>query len=63
LSARLDAVSYESVLARGFALVTNAKGTAVSSAAKVSPGADLKIRFADGEVKVKAAPMQGVLPF
>jgi exodeoxyribonuclease VII large subunit len=62
LSARLDAVSYESVLARGFALVTNAKGTAVSSAAKVSPGADLKIRFADGEVKVKAAPMQGVLP-
>jgi len=62
LAARLDSVSYQSVLKRGFALVTNAKGTAVSAAAKVAPGADLKIRFADGEVKVKAAAQQGVLP-
>jgi len=62
LAARLDSVSYQSVLKRGFALVTNAKGTAVSAAAKVAPGAELKIRFADGEVKVKAAAQQGVLP-
>jgi exodeoxyribonuclease VII large subunit len=62
LAARLDSVSYQSVLARGFALVTNAKGAAVSAAAKVAPGAELKIRFADGEVKVKAAAQQGVLP-
>jgi exodeoxyribonuclease VII large subunit len=62
LAARLDSVSYQSVLTRGFALVTNAKGTAVSAAAKVAPGAELKIRFADGEVKVKAAAQQGVLP-
>lgn len=54
-SARLEAVSYESVLARGFALVTNAKGGAVSSAAQVAPGAALTVRFADGEVAVKAA--------
>jgi exodeoxyribonuclease VII large subunit len=63
LAARLDAVSYEKVLARGFALVTNAKGAAVSSAVSVSPGAALKIRFADGEVGVKAEPVQGSLGF
>jgi exodeoxyribonuclease VII large subunit len=61
-SARLDAVSYEAVLARGFALVTDPKGEAVSSAADVAPGAALRLRFKDGEVNVKAAPRQGVLP-
>jgi exodeoxyribonuclease VII large subunit len=61
-SARLDSVSYEAVLARGFALVTNAKGAAVASAAAVAPGAALNVRFADGEVKVTAAGRQGVLP-
>jgi exodeoxyribonuclease VII large subunit len=61
LSARLDSVSYAAVLARGFALVTNAKG-AVSSVTQVSPGAALNVRFADGEVKVTAAARQGVLP-
>jgi len=60
--ARLESVSYAAVLARGFALVTNAKGSAVSSAAAVAPGAALNVRFADGEVKVTAAGRQGVLP-
>jgi len=60
--ARLESVSYAAVLARGFALVTNAKGTAISSAAAVAPGAALQVRFADGEVKVTAAGRQGVLP-
>ena len=44
-----------SVLARGFALVTNARGAPVSSAAQVAPGAALSIKFADGDVAVKAA--------
>jgi exodeoxyribonuclease VII large subunit len=61
--ARLDSVSYQSVLARGFALVTNAKGAAIASAAQVSPGAALTIKFSDGDVAVKAAPVQGSLPF
>jgi exodeoxyribonuclease VII large subunit len=66
-SARLDAVSYTAVLARGFALVTNAKGAAISSAAAIAPGAALNLKFADGEVAVKAgpppgAPIQGRLP-
>jgi exodeoxyribonuclease VII large subunit len=61
LGARLGAVSYAAVLARGFALVTNAKGAPVSSAATVAPGAVLNVRFADGDVGVKAAGKQGVL--
>jgi exodeoxyribonuclease VII large subunit len=62
-SERLEAVSYEAVLARGFALVTNAKGAAVVTAAQVRPGAALTVRFVDGEVAVKAAPVQGDLGF
>ena len=62
-AARLEAVSYQSVLARGFALVTNAKGAAIASAAQVAPGAALTIKFSDGDVAVKAAPVQGSLPF
>jgi exodeoxyribonuclease VII large subunit len=61
LGARLGAVSYAAVLARGFALVTNAKGAPVSSAASVAPGAVLNVRFADGDVGVKAVGKQGVL--
>lgn len=60
-AARLAAVSYEAVLARGFALVTTPKNTPVVSAGAVAPGAALNIRFADGEVAVKAAPVQGSL--
>jgi exodeoxyribonuclease VII large subunit len=63
IGARLDAVSYQSVLARGFALVTNARGAPVSSAAAVVPGAALNLKFADGDVAVKAAPVQGTLGF
>jgi len=54
VAARLDSVSYERVLARGFALVTTAKGAPVTSASKVTPGAALSLRFADGEVAVRA---------
>jgi exodeoxyribonuclease VII large subunit len=54
VAARLDSVSYERVLARGFALVTTGKGTPVTSASKIAPGAALSLRFADGEVAVRA---------
>jgi exodeoxyribonuclease VII large subunit len=62
LATRLDAVSYEKVLARGFALVTTAKGAAISTAAAIAPGAALNLKFIDGDVAVKAAPVQGSLP-
>jgi exodeoxyribonuclease VII large subunit len=61
VSARLGAVSYEAVLARGFALVTNAKGAPISSVAQVVPGAALNIKFSDGDAAVKAAAKQGLL--
>jgi exodeoxyribonuclease VII large subunit len=60
-AARLDSVSYQAVLARGFALVTDTKGAAIQSAAAVAPGAALNIKFSDGDVGVKAVPVQGRL--
>lgn len=52
LSARLESASYQSVLARGFALVRDAEGHAVTAAARVAPGQALRLAFADGEVRV-----------
>jgi exodeoxyribonuclease VII large subunit len=46
----LAALSYRSVLTRGFALVRDARGVAVHAAASVGPGAHLSIEFADGRV-------------
>jgi len=54
LSSRLDAVSYQAVLARGFALVTDRAGLALTRAAEVAPGQRLAIRFADGQVGATA---------
>ena len=54
ITARLESASYERVLARGFALVTTAKGAPVTSAATVTHGMALKLRFADAEVAVRA---------
>ncbi|MBW6398484.1 exodeoxyribonuclease VII large subunit [Roseomonas sp. HJA6] len=71
LSARLDSASYQSVLARGFALVRDAEGHAVTAAGRVAPGQALRLTFADGEVRAHAegaaarkksqAPEQGSL--
>ncbi len=63
LSAQLDGASYERVLARGFALVRDARGHAVTSAAEVKPAARLRLRFADGEAMVVSEGRQGALPF
>lgn len=50
IGARLDAVSYERVLERGFALVRDAAGAPVMEAAALAPGDAIAIRFRDGEV-------------
>ena len=59
LSARLEGASYEKVLARGFALVRDARGHAVTSAADVAPASSLRLRFADGEARVVAEGRRG----
>src|SRR3954467_14733332 len=50
----LGALSYRSVLARGFALVRDEQGRAVHAAAGVGPGARLDLEFADGRVAATA---------
>jgi exodeoxyribonuclease VII large subunit len=50
----LAALSYRSVLTRGFALVRDERGVAVHAAASVGPGAHLSIEFADGRVGATA---------
>jgi len=63
LGLRLESVSYAAVLARGFALVTTAEGTPVSSKLQAKAGARLNIRFTDGDVEVSVTAKQGMLPF
>ncbi len=46
----LETLSYQGVLARGFALVTGADGALMRSAAAVAEGDALKLRFREGEV-------------
>jgi exodeoxyribonuclease VII large subunit len=56
----LDSVSYERVLARGFALVTKPGGALVRSAGAIAEGDALRLRFSDGEVAAtagKSAPV------
>jgi exodeoxyribonuclease VII large subunit len=50
----LAALSYRSVLTRGFALVRDEQGHAVHAAASVGPGARLNLEFADGRVAATA---------
>lgn len=50
----LESVSYERVLARGFALVTKLDGALVRGIKSVSEGDSLRLRFADGEVEARA---------
>ena len=54
LAARLESASYQSVLARGFALVRDADGHAVTAAARVAAGQALRLTFADGDVRATA---------
>ena len=50
----LESLSYENVLARGFALAMDSAGRAVTSAASVSPGMALTVQFRDGSVETRA---------
>jgi exodeoxyribonuclease VII large subunit len=50
----LAALSYRSVLARGFALVRDEQGAALHAAANIDAGARLSIEFADGRIGVTA---------
>ena len=66
-AARLESVSPLAVLARGYALVTDPKGAPITQAVVVKPGARMRLRFADGEVRAtadggKPADRQGMLP-
>jgi exodeoxyribonuclease VII large subunit len=61
LGSRLDSVSYEAVLRRGFVLVTSPRGRPIPDAAKVRPGDDMRLNFHDGEVPVRALPQQAAL--
>ncbi len=66
VAGRLEAVSPAAVLKRGYALIFDRKGTPVSHAATVKPGAELRLHFADGDVRAVAAAneakRQGSLP-
>jgi exodeoxyribonuclease VII large subunit len=61
ISARLNSVSYEAVLRRGFVLVTTPKGAPIISATKIIPGAALNLKFHDGEIAATASGKQGIL--
>jgi exodeoxyribonuclease VII large subunit len=50
----LAALSYRSVLARGFVLVRDEHGLAVHAAAVIGPGARLDLEFSDGRVGATA---------
>ena len=56
----LAAYSYQSVLARGFALVRDPAGPPLRSAAAIKPGQGLDIEFADGRVAATATAAHGV---
>jgi exodeoxyribonuclease VII large subunit len=58
----LAALSYRSVLARGFALVRDAQDLAVHAAGAVGPGAYLSIEFADGRVAATADADRPAVP-
>jgi exodeoxyribonuclease VII large subunit len=49
----LAAFSYRGVLARGFALVRDAAGTPLHTAAAAGPGTPVEIEFADGSVNAR----------
>ncbi|MBL6932596.1 MAG: exodeoxyribonuclease VII large subunit [Rhodospirillales bacterium] len=54
-SALLESFSYQRVLERGFALVTDGAGKALGSAGDVKPGMGLAINFHDGRIGATAS--------
>ncbi len=66
MAGRLEAVSPEAVLKRGFVLVFDRTGAPVAKAEAIKPGAELRLHFADGDVRAVAGgsgkQRQGSLP-
>lgn len=58
----LAALSYKSVLTRGFALVRDAQGHALRSAVAIAPGTRLDLEFADGRLNATADGAQPASP-
>ena len=58
----LDGLSYERVLERGFALITDPRGKAVSNTSGLRPGDDITLRLKDGYVKARVTG-GGHVPF
>ena len=58
----LAALSYRSVLARGFALVRDAFGAPVRASASLSLGQSISLEFADGRVGAVVEPGDGARP-
>src|SRR5947199_7025945 len=56
----LAALSYQGVLARGFALVRDPAGPPIRSAAAINPGQALDIEFSDGRATALATAAHGV---
>jgi len=57
----LDGLSYERVLDRGFALITDTKGKAVTNAGDLTPGDEIAIKMKGGDVGARVtgdAPMR-----
>ena len=61
LAARLEAVSYNAILARGFAFVTSKSGTPLTSVAAIAPAQIVTLHFHDGTADARVVPKQGVL--
>lgn len=62
----LQSLSYENVLARGYAVVRDEQGTVLTTAAQVADGQALTVQFKDGKKQVQATgdaptPKQGSL--
>ena len=62
LGARLESLSHKSVLARGFALVVDDAGVLVRSAAPLSTGDHVALRFSDGEVQAEISASRAAKP-
>jgi exodeoxyribonuclease VII large subunit len=60
--ALLDSYSYERVLERGFALVSDASGHPVTSAAALAPGMAVGLRFGDGAAKAEITATGAAAP-
>jgi exodeoxyribonuclease VII large subunit len=54
VAGRLEGVSPEAVLARGYALVFDRKGMPLTSARAIAPRSALRLHFADGDVQATA---------